>query len=332
MQNTFEVSDWHSHVRNFLNTSINPYQNLEGFLENAQVAMYNLPYSAIKSILNFKAGYLSGFLILKGFVPDPDLIPTYEDIDKIYNNKQTFYSEFWLALVAKILGEPIGYAQERNGAVLQNVRPRKGQETKIASDSSAIVLDLHVENGYHPIRPDFLMLQCLRSDRSNSGHTMVLDIMQILPFFSDEELAILKSKQFKTSVDWNFGNFDAQRGSGPTVSILFGSEANPLVFYDDEYIIGITCAAQVVLDKFRELLHKHVIKILLQPGEMLVIDNYKCVHGRTAFHAYYDGQDRWLQRMLVVRDLSLNQKLLNNTGRILDWTYKPNTNYSNVIY
>ncbi len=30
-------------------------------------------------------------------------------------------------MMAKILGEPIGYAQEKNGAVFQNVRPKKGQ-------------------------------------------------------------------------------------------------------------------------------------------------------------------------------------------------------------
>ncbi|MCE3269094.1 MAG: clavaminate synthase [Burkholderiales bacterium] len=127
-------------------------------------------------------------------------------------------------------------------------------------------------------------------------------------------------------MDWNFGNLDAQRGSGPTVSILFGSEDNPMVFYDDEYVVGITPIVQALLNKFRELLHKHMIKIFLKPGEMLIIDNYKSVHGCTSFKAQYDGYYRWLQRLLILRDLSLNQKILNNNGRILDWVYKPNLN------
>jgi hypothetical protein len=151
-------------------------------LGNTQTAIYDIPYFKIKPILDFKASCTSGFLILKGFKTDPDLIPTYEDINYIYNKKKTFYSEFWLSLVAKILGEPIGYAQEKNGAVLQNVRPRKGQETKIASNSSAIVLDLHVENGYHPIRPDFLILYCLRTDHQTNGHTLVLEVKKYYLF------------------------------------------------------------------------------------------------------------------------------------------------------
>lgn len=332
MSNTIDVKSWFSYISPLINTKINPYKDIESFLDLAEQAMHMLPHHELKKILAFKNKPSCGYLILKGFETDPDLIPTSESSEYIFNKKNTFYSEFWLAIIAKILGEPIGYAQEKNGEVFQNVRPRKGQETKIASDSSRIILDLHVENGYHPIRPDFLLLYGLRADRDSIGYTLAVELETILPFFTSEEISILRSKNFKTSVDWNFGNHHAERGTGPKVSILFGDNDNPMIFYDDEYLIGTTTEAQNVLNKLREVLHQNMERILLKPGEMLIFDNYKCLHGRMPFNAYYDGNDRWLQRLLVIRDLSLNQKILNNSGRILDWTYKPNELYGNVLY
>ncbi len=333
MKNVVDVSGWYSYLSVFIKEiQTNPYLQLEDFLKYTNEAVYCLPYQQIKPLLDFKINHKPGFLLLKGFEQDPHLIPTYEASEEIIAKKKTFYSEFWLALVAKILGEPIGYAQERNGEVFQNVRPRQGQETKIASDSSGVVLDLHVENGYHPIRPDYLLLYGLRQDRHQKGHTLAIEIEEILPLLSPEEIAILSSKQFRTSVDWNFGNLDAERGTGPEVAILFGDPKNPMIFYDDEYVIGTTVESQAALEKLRVLLHQKMQGILLKPGEMLVFDNYKCLHGRTSFQAHYDGNDRWLQRLLVIRDLSLNQKLLRNSGRILDWCYKAGEYYGNVVY
>lgn len=165
MSKYIDVSNWFKYVEKYINTSINPYYKPEEFLSNAEEAIYSIPYSELKPLLDFKSGKLNGHIVLKGLDTDPVVIPTLESTDDIKSQKITFYSEFWLSVVAKILGDPIDYAQEKNGEIYQNVRPRKGQENKIASDSSQITLDLHVENGYHPIRPDFLMLYCLRQDQ-----------------------------------------------------------------------------------------------------------------------------------------------------------------------
>ncbi|HYG65572.1 MAG TPA: arginine beta-hydroxylase, Fe(II)/alpha-ketoglutarate-dependent, partial [Thermoanaerobaculia bacterium] len=43
--------------------------------------------------------------------------------------------------------------------------------------------------------------------------------------------------------------------------------------------------------------------VVLEPGEICFIDNFKAVHGRRAFRARYDGEDRWLKRVNIVRDL-----------------------------
>ena len=44
-------------------------------------------------------------------------------------------------------------------------------------------------------------------------------------------------------------------------------------------------------------------RVCLKPGDVLLMDNRKGAHGRTAFTAFYDGHDRWLQRVYVRRSL-----------------------------
>jgi hypothetical protein len=41
----------------------------------------------------------------------------------------------------------------------------------------------------------------------------------------------------------------------------------------------------------------------VEPGDIVFIDNFQAVHGRKPFRARYDGRDRWLKRISVVRDL-----------------------------
>src|SRR5437868_3380204 len=44
-------------------------------------------------------------------------------------------------------------------------------------------------------------------------------------------------------------------------------------------------------------------EVVLNPGDILFVDNYKTVHGRRPFKARYDGSDRWLKRVNITRDL-----------------------------
>ena len=45
--------------------------------------------------------------------------------------------------------------------------------------------------------------------------------------------------------------------------------------------------------------------VRLGPGDLLVIDNKRCAHARSAYEARFDGQDRWLQRAYVRRDIRM---------------------------
>ena len=68
---------------------------------------------------------------------------------------------------------------------------------------------------------------------------------------------------------------------------------------------AVTPGAQKSLDLLRVLLESPgvVESVILESGDLLVVDNRKSVHGRTPFKARYDGFDRWLQRLYVKVDV-----------------------------
>lgn len=327
-----DLSSWTEVICKFAERS-NPYHEFERAAADAEEALASLDYEDVRAILEFKRrGGPGGRLLLRNCATDPDLMPTTESTEAIENGKGTYYSEFALIMLGKLLGEPFSYSQERNGAIIHNVRPAKHNETNISSDSSAVVLDLHNENIYHPLWPDYLMLSGLRRDPAGVAKTLVIGVDEILPKLSRADIAALGGFRFRTSVDYNFGNSDAERGNGPLIRVLFGDPASPMIAYDDEYIAGTDPEAQAALDRLRVILHENMYEVDLAPGEILLLDNLKTVHGRTAFKARYDGTDRWLQRLLVTRDLRRAEMLLGETARTVSWNYQPGRFYGYVDY
>lgn len=329
---TVDISNWSQVVARYANLT-NPYHDFENFLLYAEKALQELRFEDIEPIKRFARGHTShGRMLLTGGLADPDLIPTAEENANIHDHKATFYSEFRLLMVSKMLGEPFSYVQERNGTIIHNMRPRRDSEQQITSDSSRILLDLHNENIYHPVSPDYLLLGGLRRDPSGQARTLVAGVDEVIHLLSPAERLELRQFKYRTSVDFNFGNRNADRGTGPRVRVLYGNETCPMIAFDDEYIVGTDESSQRALDKIRQILHDHMSSIDIGPGEILLLDNLRTVHGRTPFQARYDGSDRWLQRVMVTRDIRRAEILLGNANRQIDWNYNPGEYYGYVDY
>ena len=61
--------------------------------------------------------------------------------------------------------------------------------------------------------------------------------------------------------------------------------------------------AELALLEMREAVNSSTNEVFLKTGDLLVINNDCTVHGRKPFQPRYDGTDRWVQRMLVVREM-----------------------------
>lgn len=286
------------------NVRIDAYENFEAFFAEATLAFHEFP-KQIRSAVNAFArgeGNQDGALFLRGFPMDRELPPTpaqpFAPVKKI-----TYASEFWLCCIASVLGEPVAYLQEKQGSIFHNIYPTQGNAEKLSSESSTIDLDFHTEIAFHPFLPDYLLLYGLRQDQEKSAKTCFSGIGEILPHLTVEEQEILFEPIFRTGIDYSYGSKNGMKGNGPLLSVLYGNPQYPFLRYDLDLMVGLTSEAQHVLQTLQKIVYLVKQTAVIEPGAMLIVDNRRCVHSRSRFQACYDGWDRWLQRMLVVRDL-----------------------------
>ncbi len=74
--------------------------------------------------------------------------------------------------------------------------------------------------------------------------------------------------------------------------------------------------ARLALAELREHLLGALVGTVLEPGDMLIVDNRKAVHGRTGFTPRYDGEDRWLRRCFTVSDIRASHPQLYPASRV----------------
>jgi alpha-ketoglutarate-dependent taurine dioxygenase len=72
-------------------------------------------------------------------------------------------------------------------------------------------------------------------------------------------------------------------------------------------MVGTTPEAKRLMLKIVDIYYEHRTSVCLTPGDILVIDNNRVVHGRSAFKARFDGRDRFLVRCFGVNDLSKSE-------------------------
>jgi hypothetical protein len=218
-------------------------------------------------------------------------------------------SEDTLLAVAAHLGEPVGYVQEHGGGLVQNLVPEPGNERRQSSTSSSVRLAWHTETAFHPHKPRYLLLLCLRGDPQ--AHTLLCAIDDVLPALSDDDIEVLRQKRFRTRPDESFLEPGAVGELGRPLAVLDGDEFT----YDEDLMVGTDHRARAALTNLGEAVRAHATTVTLEAGDLLIVDNHRVVHGRSSFRARYDGTDRWLQRTFVVEDLA--PSAAERDGRII---------------
>jgi L-asparagine oxygenase len=201
---------------------------------------------------------------------------------------------------AALFGHPVGYAQEQNGKLIQDVFPVKGTETRQISTSSKTELALHTETAFHPYKPDYVLLLCLRGDEN--AETTFASIENILPYLSQHTIDTLQEEWFVTGIDESFRTHGEPDVEIP-LSVLKRDERGWRLTYDATVMKGINEAADMALRNLEWAVSMGTQSIALKTGQLMVIDNNSTVHGRKPFQPRYDGTDRWLKRVLVVEEL-----------------------------
>ncbi len=210
-------------------------------------------------------------------------------------------SEFSLLTVARRLGQPVGYEPELGGDIVQNIVPTQAAANRQVSTSSKVELMFHTEAAFHPHRPRYLLLLCLRGDPGAA--TTLSSIHEVLPHLAPEVRDTLFQPRFRTAVDESYLH-GRQNVLGAPMAVLTGDRQFPSMVFDADLMVGTDEAADDALQALGHAVVALQTSVVLQPGDLLVVDNSVAVHGRTPFTARFDGTDRWLQRTFVVSDLA----------------------------
>ncbi|MFP5260375.1 MAG: TauD/TfdA family dioxygenase [Blastocatellia bacterium] len=210
------------------------------------------------------------------------------------HSKPTSLTEFALLAISARLGVTCGYATQRGGAVIQNFWPRR-EHSALQLGTSDAELIWHTEDSFTEYNPDFLGLLCLRGDPDAYTRVSCIKPSEL----DDETLEALLQPWYVIQRDSSYGS--AASKEGRTAPIISEVNGELYVRYEPIYISFLCEEARLAHARLTKYFESNCVGISLKPGELLLIDNRRAVHGRTAITPRYDETDRWVQRVAIWR-------------------------------
>lgn len=284
--------------------------NSEDFVQRAAQFGWRLPDKVREAVGEFRvSSHASGAALIRG-LPLGRLAPTPSEPTAPTSKDQT--SERTLLAIATLLGEPVGYRPELGGRIVQNLVPTRLGSDKQVSTSSSVQLMFHTETAFHPYRPAYLLLLCLRGDPQ--ADTTLASIHEVLEDLSPETLEVLFQPRFRIGIDESFLN-GRENVLGEPAPVLSGDPASPKMVFDEDLMVGTDPQANAALSELGQAVSRRHARVNLQAGDLLIIDNARAVHGRSTYKPRFDGSDRWLQRTFVIDRLPTSRQDIE--GRVI---------------
>jgi L-asparagine oxygenase len=175
----------------------------------------------------------------------------------------------------------------------------------------------HTETAFHPHRPRYLALFCLRGNtEARTTMASIFDIIDALPDATRQPtVEAMFESRFRTSIDASFLAPGRTDELGEPHALLSGTLDEPTFVFDADLTVGIDVNAERIIHAIKTAISEATTSVVLSPGDLLVIDNNRAVHGRSPFTARFDGTDRWLQRAFIVSDLA--PSAADRRGRVI---------------
>jgi Fe(II)/alpha-ketoglutarate-dependent arginine beta-hydroxylase len=274
-----------------------------------------LPARLLEELQTFRTNETVSALVLRGLpVNDLEIGPTPLHWRNQPEPQRTAALEVYLVLVGSLLGEIFGWSTLQDGNLIHNVLPMPNQEQE-QSGHGTVQLEWHTEDGFHPYRCDYLLLLSLRNQDLVPTTVTSIDDVELDP----RHRAVLGERRFLIRPDNEHLNHARALTEGTDVAhpiqlmhedpelcaVLFGHPDAPYLRIDPAFMTAQLADDEAVaaLGALIAALDANLAEVPLSPGALLILDNYRAVHGRCAFRARFDGTDRWLKKVVVTRDL-----------------------------
>lgn len=262
-------------------------------------------------------------------------------------------------LLQPLLGEQVSYEAESNGAIFQEIIPKEDLSFTQTSVSSNVELEIHTEQAFSTLKPDFVSLACIRGNKD--AKTYILSIQIILQHLTSQEIEYAKQSLWISGIDLSFQKNNVSfvnglvRGPFPILYTIDNIDQNiktnknhvyernerkkrkkkedefMFIQFDQDLYKGTTPESTLFMNKIVAIYYQYRIEIVLEAGQIVYIDNRRALHGRSAFHTIFDGMERFLLRSFIMSSERYDETLMyrNQNQNQLDTLYKTNENNEN---
>jgi Fe(II)/alpha-ketoglutarate-dependent arginine beta-hydroxylase len=301
-----------------------------GLLRESTLLAHQLPRRLCRALNEFRLTEPDDALfIVKGYPIDEVKIgPTPEHWQRSAATRPpTMEEEILFILTCSLVGDCIGWKTQQGGRIVHDVMPVRGMEQEQIGTGSEQLIWWHTEDAFHPLHGDYLAMMCLRNpDR-------------VATTFASIEALGLDADHWRTLFEPHFsvqpdcshrpeygvggaGDGGAEAGVGGAdealyervarqrqapekIAVLSGDRRSPYIRIDPYFMepLDDNPKAARAFTALTEALDRRLTDVVLEPGDICLIDNCKAVHGRRPFKARYDGHDRWFKRINITRDL-----------------------------
>ncbi|GAA3228527.1 guanitoxin biosynthesis L-enduracididine beta-hydroxylase GntD [Dactylosporangium siamense] len=302
-----------------------PDANDAAFLRRVTLYAQRMPERLRATAHRLRHQETSGALLVSGFEVDDDRIgDTPQHWADTLRQSGTVREEFFFILCATLLGDVFCWSSQQGGRLVNEVVPIKGDEDRQINSGSTSELLWHTEDAFHPYRADYIGLMCMRNPDRTATMLACMDEVPIaeevskvlfeqrfvfrpddahLPVNRDPNMVVAPGTE--AAVARSYARIEEICRNPEKTAVLFGDPSAPYIRLDSDAIerdIDDPLAV-AALDAFMAEVDKHLRGVVLEPGDIMFVDNYRAVHGRQPFKANFDGRDRWLRRVNITRDI-----------------------------
>lgn len=256
--------------------------------------------SSLLSTMREEPGAIKALLIQGLLQGEVERTPnSWENRDPVKGYESVVH-EYMLAIASEV-GKPYPIETCQKGRMVQDLIPIKSHENQQYGTGS-VYLELHTEDAFHLQAADYL---CLFSMRNNDSVETLINIPD-LDQLNSEDLNLLRQPNFQIKPDPSHLLTGDQKleslSSQPVRAPLVGYHETPdTVRFDDAFLVedDLSEREKHAVGALRKEIKSKLQPVILGPGDLLIFDNRRCIHGRKSYSPKYDGTDRWIKRCFI---------------------------------
>lgn len=302
----------------------------ERLIDMAPLYSHELPRRLRLFLEQYRMEEPSAACVISNFPVDDDSIgATPDHWNQVGGDSPSLRQEVFFLLCGVLVGDVFAWATQQDGRVMHDVLPIKAHRDEQLGTGSEMLLWWHTEDAFSPFKGDYVALMCLRNP--DNVLTTICDADSIE--WSSVDVELLFEPEYPIRPDDShlpkIGVGDRQtsdpltqrllEASGRRIidqyenprkkPVLSGDRNRPYMSLDPYYMLPdqMAPAPRAAFDVFTKAVDAALTGVILQPGDIVFIDNWRAVHGRKPFTARYDGTDRWLKRLNISRNLRISR-------------------------